>query len=75
MCTPLGFVRLFGVVGQFLVKPQFLRNLNEEFFAYSLEEETTRRRLKHAIDTGKKLLILSKLQYWYVLYIFVIFYE
>ncbi|XP_026466529.1 protein Lilipod [Ctenocephalides felis] len=53
VCTPLGFVRLFGVVGQFLVKPQFLRNLNEEFFAYSLEEETTRRRLKHAIDTGQ----------------------
>jgi hypothetical protein len=45
-------VRLFGVVGQVLVKPQFLRDLNEEFFAYSLEEQTILRRLKHATTTG-----------------------
>lgn len=32
LCTPVGFVRLFDVVGSFLVKPQFLKNLDEEFF-------------------------------------------
>lgn len=53
MCTPLGFVRLFDVVGQFLIKPQFLRDINEEYFTYALEEECLRRRLKHAQSTGK----------------------
>lgn len=53
VCTPLGFVRLFEVVGQFLVKPQFLRDINEEFIAYLLEEECLRRRLNHAEATNK----------------------
>lgn len=56
VCTPLGFVRLFDVVGQFLIKPQFLRDLNEEYFACALEEESLRRRLKHAQFTGKTYL-------------------
>ncbi|CAH1101459.1 unnamed protein product [Psylliodes chrysocephalus] len=51
--TPMGFVRLFDVVGQFLVKPQFLRDVNEEYFACFLEEESLRRRLKQAKKTGK----------------------
>jgi len=53
VCTPLGFVRLFGVVGQFLVKPQFLRDLDEEFFVARLEEDCVRRRLSQATATGK----------------------
>ncbi|XP_066591526.1 protein Lilipod [Prorops nasuta] len=53
VCTPIGFVRLFGVVGSFLVKPQFLKNLDEEFSAYRLEEDCIRRRLQHAKMTGK----------------------
>lgn len=53
VCTPLGFVRLFDVVGQFLIKPQFLRDINEEYFACALEEECLRRRLKHVQMTGK----------------------
>ncbi|KAL0882188.1 hypothetical protein ABMA27_000733 [Loxostege sticticalis] len=50
--TPLGFVRLFGVVGGVLVKPQFLRDLNEEYYMYSFEEETIRRRINNAVSTG-----------------------
>ncbi|KAG6456571.1 hypothetical protein O3G_MSEX009806 [Manduca sexta] len=50
--TPLGFVRLFGVVGGVLVKPQFLRDLNEEYYMYSFEEETIRRRINTAVSTG-----------------------
>ncbi|XP_014215184.1 protein Lilipod [Copidosoma floridanum] len=53
LCTPIGFVRLFGVVGSFLVKPQFLKNLDDEFFAYKLEEDCIKRRLDHAKATGK----------------------
>ncbi|KAI4460373.1 lipocalin-1 interacting membrane receptor limr [Holotrichia oblita] len=52
VCTPLGFVRLFDVVGKYLIKPQFLRDINEEYFACALEEESLRRRLKHAQATG-----------------------
>ncbi|XP_050669818.1 protein Lilipod [Leptidea sinapis] len=50
--TPLGFVRLFGVVGGVLVKPRFLRDLNEEYYVYSLEEDTLRRRINNSIATG-----------------------
>ncbi|XP_013200279.2 protein Lilipod [Amyelois transitella] len=50
--TPLGFVRLFGVVGGVLVKPQFLRDLNEEYYMYTFEEDTIRRRINNAVSTG-----------------------
>ncbi|CAB3236734.1 unnamed protein product [Arctia plantaginis] len=50
--TPLGFIRLFGVVGGVLVKPQFLRDLNEEYYVYSFEEDTIRRRMHNAVSTG-----------------------
>lgn len=53
VCTPLGFVKLFDVVGQFLIKPQFLRDINEEYFTCSFEEECLKRRLKHVKDKGK----------------------
>ncbi|GLH03115.1 Protein Lilipod [Gryllus bimaculatus] len=56
MCTPLGFVHLFAVVGQFLVKPQFLRDINEEFFVAQLEEGAVQRRLGCASATGKSYL-------------------
>nr|CAD7427867.1 unnamed protein product [Timema monikensis] len=56
MCTPLGFVRLFSVVGQFLVKPQFLRDVNEEFYVARLEEDCVRRRLTLARTTGRTYL-------------------
>ncbi|XP_022185404.2 protein Lilipod [Nilaparvata lugens] len=56
LCTPLGFARLFGVVSSFLVKPQFLRNIEEEYDVASIEEESLRRRLKQAKATGKSYL-------------------
>lgn len=45
VCTPLGFVRLFGVVGQVLVKPHLLRDVDSEFDAFNLEEASVRRKL------------------------------
>ncbi|GBP39446.1 Protein Lilipod [Eumeta japonica] len=50
--TPVGFVRLFGVVGEVLVKPQFLRDLHEEYHVYACEEDTIRRRIERATATG-----------------------
>ncbi|XP_039749462.1 protein Lilipod [Pararge aegeria] len=50
--TPLGFVRLFGVVGGVLVKPQFLRDLNEEYNVHSCEKQTTQRRINNSLATG-----------------------
>jgi hypothetical protein len=58
--TPLGFVHLFGVVGGVLVKPQFLQDLNEEYYVYSFEEETVRRRMNNAVSSGMKLVPFIK---------------
>nr|XP_040221043.2 protein Lilipod isoform X1 [Anopheles coluzzii] len=48
VCTPMGFVRLFGVVGKVLVKPNLLRDVNEEFHAFNIEEATVKRKLANA---------------------------
>uniref|UniRef100_A0A182WWC1 Uncharacterized protein n=1 Tax=Anopheles quadriannulatus TaxID=34691 RepID=A0A182WWC1_ANOQN len=48
ICTPMGFVRLFGVVGKVLVKPNLLRDVNEEFHAFNIEEATVKRKLANA---------------------------
>lgn len=53
VCTPLGFVRLFDVTGKYLIKPQFLHDIDEEYHAYALEEECLRRRLKLSQVIGK----------------------
>ncbi|XP_067641684.1 protein Lilipod isoform X2 [Eurosta solidaginis] len=45
VCTPLGFVRLFGVVGQVLVKPHLLRDVNEESQVYYMEIASVKRKL------------------------------
>lgn len=47
VCTPLGFIRLFGVVGQVLVKPHLMRDVNEEYHASYLEEASVVRKLEN----------------------------
>nr|AAO24967.1 RE18250p [Drosophila melanogaster] len=47
ICTPYGFVRLFGVVNQVLVRPMLLRDVNEEFSAFYMEEASVKRKLAH----------------------------
>lgn len=47
VCTPLGFIRLFGVVGQVLVKPHLMRDVNEEYHAFYLEEASVLRKLEN----------------------------
>ncbi|XP_054280502.1 protein Lilipod isoform X2 [Macrosteles quadrilineatus] len=55
LCTPLGLARLFSVVSNLLVKPQFLRDLHEEFYIASLEENVYKTRLETAKKTGNYL--------------------
>lgn len=38
-------MRLFGVVGQVLVKPHLLRDVNEEYIAFHMEEASVKRKL------------------------------
>lgn len=52
VCTPLGFVRLFGVVSQVLVKPHLLRDVDEEYHAFYLEEASVKRKLEN-VDKGR----------------------
>ncbi|XP_017140640.1 protein Lilipod isoform X1 [Drosophila miranda] len=47
ICTPCGFVRLFGVVNQVLVRPMLRRDVNEEFDVFSMEEASVKRKLAH----------------------------
>lgn len=45
MCTPVGLSRMFTVMGQLLVKPTILEDLDEQMYIISLEEEALQRRL------------------------------
>ncbi|CAH3174623.1 unnamed protein product [Porites lobata] len=45
LCTPVGFARMFTVLGQYVVKPQFLRDLDDEITAIKLEEESLERKM------------------------------
>lgn len=45
VCTPIGFIKLFSVVGQVLVKPNLLRDINEEFHAFNMEEASVMRKI------------------------------
>lgn len=43
----MGFIRLFVVVGQVLVKPHLLRDVNEEYYASFLEEASVLRKIEN----------------------------
>lgn len=53
VCTPLGFVRLFGVVGQVLVKPQLMRDVDEKYHAFYLEEASVKRKIDNLQNDAK----------------------
>ncbi|XP_039899686.1 limb region 1 protein homolog isoform X2 [Simochromis diagramma] len=56
MCTPVGLSRMFTVMGQLLVKPTILEDLDEQIYCIHLQEETLQRRLNgsstHAYTRG-----------------------
>ena len=39
ICTPLGIARLFSIVGDLVIKPNWSRNLDEEFYSAKFEED------------------------------------
>ncbi|XP_040579824.1 limb region 1 protein homolog isoform X2 [Lepeophtheirus salmonis] len=45
ICTPIGFARLFTIVGDLVIKPTFMRNLEEEFYQAKFEEDSLRHKL------------------------------
>ncbi|XP_048196490.1 limb region 1 protein homolog isoform X4 [Perognathus longimembris pacificus] len=45
LCTPVGLSRVFTVMGQLLVKPTILEDLDEQIYIITLEEEALQRRL------------------------------
>ncbi|BFZ06446.1 hypothetical protein BsWGS_09485 [Bradybaena similaris] len=47
MCTPVGVARMFTVMGQLIVKPQFLRDIEEKLSILRLEEENLLRKITY----------------------------
>ncbi|XP_023219291.1 limb region 1 protein homolog isoform X1 [Centruroides sculpturatus] len=48
VCTPVGFAHLFTVLGELVVKPQFLRNIQDEYYVAVFEEQHLKRKLQNA---------------------------
>uniref|UniRef100_A0AAQ5Z5X0 Limb development membrane protein 1 n=1 Tax=Amphiprion ocellaris TaxID=80972 RepID=A0AAQ5Z5X0_AMPOC len=55
MCTPVGLSRMFTVMGQLLVKPTILEDLDEQIYCIHLQEEALQRRL-NGMSVGDVLL-------------------
>ncbi|XP_025925077.1 limb region 1 protein homolog isoform X2 [Apteryx rowi] len=51
LCTPVGLSRMFAVMGQLLVKPTILEDLDEQMYIITLEEEAIQRRLNGISST------------------------
>ena len=45
ICTPLGFARLFTIVGDLVVSPVSARNLDEEYLTLAYEEDCLRQKV------------------------------
>ncbi|MCJ8732009.1 hypothetical protein PDJAM_G00205750 [Pangasius djambal] len=57
MCTPVGLSRMFTVMGQLLVKPTILEDLDEQLYCIQLQEEA----LQHKLNgSGSFLLATSQ---------------
>ncbi|XP_054511384.2 limb region 1 protein homolog isoform X2 [Pan troglodytes] len=57
LCTPVGLSRMFTVMGQLLVKPTILEDLDEQIYIITLEEEALQRRLNGnpEVATGRQV--------------------
>ncbi|KAF4798864.1 Limb region 1 protein like protein [Turdus rufiventris] len=51
VCTPVGLSRMFTVMGQLLVKPTILEDLDEQMYIITLEEEAIQRKLNGVSST------------------------
>ncbi|POI36090.1 hypothetical protein CIB84_000158 [Bambusicola thoracicus] len=57
LCTPVGLSRMFTVMGQLLVKPTILEDLDEQMYIITLEEEAIQRKLN-----GMLVLLVLQIQ-------------
>lgn len=49
LCTPVGIAKLFSVLGELVVKPRFLRNIQEEYDSAVFEEMHLQRKLDNVL--------------------------
>uniref|UniRef100_A0A8C7H5F9 Limb development membrane protein 1 n=1 Tax=Oncorhynchus kisutch TaxID=8019 RepID=A0A8C7H5F9_ONCKI len=54
MCTPVGLSRMFTVMGQLLVKPTILEDLDEQIYCVTLQEEALQRRLNGTLSVDPR---------------------
>ncbi|XP_051466481.1 limb region 1 protein homolog isoform X1 [Apus apus] len=59
LCTPVGLSRMFTVMGQLLVKPTILEDLDEQMYIITLEEEAIQRKLNVVCRTSQSLSNIS----------------
>lgn len=58
--TPLGFARLFTIVGDSVVKPTFMRNLDDEYFIAKFDEDCLKSKVERFHKSGENgYLIMS----------------
>lgn len=50
MCTPVGFARMFSVVGDLVMRPQIRRELDEELKVARLEELSLMRKINGSLS-------------------------
>uniref|UniRef100_A0A8C5BK21 Limb development membrane protein 1 n=1 Tax=Gadus morhua TaxID=8049 RepID=A0A8C5BK21_GADMO len=64
VCTPVGLSRMFTVMGQLLVKPTILEDLDEQIYCIHLQEEALRRRLNGTSGPGDLEVRRKKASAW-----------
>ena len=50
LCTPLGFARLFTIVGELVVSPISAKNLDEEYLTLAYEEDCKNQKLDSCLQ-------------------------
>uniref|UniRef100_A0A4W3I2Z2 Limb development membrane protein 1 n=1 Tax=Callorhinchus milii TaxID=7868 RepID=A0A4W3I2Z2_CALMI len=62
LCTPVGLSTMFTVMGQLLVKPTILEDLDEQMYCVSLQEEALMRRINGSLNSSNfiPLFLLSE---------------
>jgi len=57
LCTPLGFARLFTIVGDLVIKPNWSRNLDEEFYSAKFEEDNLAKKVQFCKSETNHILL------------------
>jgi len=57
ICTPLGFARLFTIVGDLVIKPNWSRNLDEDFYSAKFEEDNLAKKVAHCKSATNHIML------------------